>query len=207
MAVRRDMLEKSLAVLAAASLKPKIVDDSPLALLRTFTADSLAGTIVLADISNGLTTLLLAANGIPRFARVIPHSLQYISQELHVELPQVLEAMQQASSAMEPGGDAGFGNSMPVEWGVTLAREIRSSIGYYLAQNTDSVVDRVVLSGRGARVNDLPEILQDELGVAVEIINPLAKVKVTAKLPSVNLEQEGPDFAVCIGLALRGLEA
>ena len=207
-AVQREILEKSLHAMAAAGLKPLIIDASPLALVRTIPRSQLAGTALVIDIANGLTTLFLVAAGIPRLARAVPHSLQYFAREMDLPLGDVLENARQAAAAAEDDQD--YPARLPVvfsEWGFVLANEIRSLVSYYLAQNTSGTVDQVILSGRGARMDGLAEFLREELDLSVETISPLENIKIAAAARDIDLGAAGLDFTVSIGLALRGLLA
>jgi type IV pilus assembly protein PilM len=204
-AARRDFLDKSIQALTEASLKPVIIDASPLALMRTLPEDQLDASAALVDISNGLTALLLIAGGFPRFARVVPLSLQAYAREQRYPMDTVLEqAMSQVASTAESNDNAGNAQD---DWAAALAGEIRSSISYYLAQPNAAPPDKLVLSGRGARFAGLPELLEAALDLPVEIINPLARIKGQGGANNIRPEREYPDFAVSIGLALRGLEA
>ncbi len=188
-AARRDTLEQNLAALAIAGLEPKIVDYSPLALLTVVPESSRSGTTVLVDINQGFTTLLLAHQGIPRFSRVIPYSFSSLV-ESGQPLADEKEALQEIATAVDDHINI-TGESFSGTWGTSFTGAIRSSINYYLSQQRGTHVDLILLSGRGALVDGLPELLQSELEVPVESINA----------------GKGPDFAVCHGLALRGLEA
>lgn len=222
-AARRDLLDKSLEALQKATLMPRVVDTSALALLRTLPRRRLEEeSLLLVDISNGLTILQLVAGGVPRFARVIPHSLQSYARELDRQLDELLETAGQAAAARQDGGlplpnlekimngelhgTEQWPVKAPGEWELALANEIRSSIGYYMSQTGTVVMDGVVVSGRGARVAGLPEFLQAEIEVPVEVIDPLVNIKGSARGKGVDMQYNGPDFAVCVGLALRGLE-
>ncbi|MCG8400921.1 MAG: type IV pilus assembly protein PilM [Firmicutes bacterium] len=201
-AARQDMLGKYLQALSAASLTPKVVDASPLALMRTLPDSRLSGTVILADISNGMSTLLLVIGGVPRVVRMMPNVPQYSVGKSDYAVGAVLEAEQQVASALAEGepGDLWF------QRGAVLASEIRSSIGYYIAQREAISVDCLFLSGRGAMVDGLPEFFGSELGVPVEIINPLAGFKEPVQARNIDWTRRGPAFAATIGLALRGLE-
>ena len=207
-AVQREVLDKSLHALAAAGLQPLIIDASPLALVRTVPLSQLSGIALVIDIANGLITLFLVADGIPRLARAVPHSLQYFSRELALPLGEVLENIRQAAAAVEE--DQSYPPGLPAvfsEWGFVLANEIRSLVNYYLVQNTSGTVDRVIISGRGARMEGLAEFLREELDLPVETISPIENIKIAAATRDIVLGPTGLDFAVSIGLAMRGLLA
>ncbi|RYD04349.1 hypothetical protein N752_13325 [Desulforamulus aquiferis] len=202
-AARREMLDNFLKVLEKVKLQPVIVDASFLALLRVIPEARLSGTVLLAEIANGLATLLLISGGIPRFARLIPYSLQSYAREMKLQLSEILTALPQVAAAKEEEISEAY-NGFPVAWGSILADDIRSSVNYYLTQRSDNAVDTIFLSGRGAQIPGLKEFLYQELEVPVEIINPLTALG--DYLPTNDIKKEAPEFSASIGLALRGLE-
>lgn len=257
-AVRRDMLDKSLQAITSATLVPRVVDASPLALMRTVPENRLAGTTIFADISNGITSLMLVTGGIPRFVRIIPTNLQVASGQDFFPEDIIIEAGQQVASthvasvfegesmsdsffpdlipdpepvdtyafkgestdSFFPGEiilekeqqvvDPNKGERMPgsvwCSWARVVAEEIRSSIGFYLAQRDSLTVDCLFLSGCGGRAEGVSELINSELDTPVEVINPVVSFVGAVKARNVDWNQEGPDFAVALGLALRGME-
>jgi type IV pilus assembly protein PilM len=198
-AAKKAQLEQSLKAILDSKLKPSIVDATPLALLRTLPKEKLTGTTVIVALSNGLSSLLLSLDGVPRFARVMPVALKQYLNQLGGSFTAGNE------DAVAATLEAGNGDEIFRRWGLSVAAEIRASISYYVKQDNFSEVDRIILSGRGARVIGLPELLAEDLGVPVEVINPVTNVAVADKL-GINWDLEGPNYAVSVGLALRGLE-
>lgn len=253
-AVRRHLLDKSMQALTGAALVPRIVDASPLALMRTVPESRLTGTTIFADISNGITSLMLVTGGIPRFVRIIPTNLQVASSRDFFPGDVILETEQQVAftqaedsisdnffpddlipeteplvsydkgesktDIFPPGEvilekelnvvDPNAGEVMPddvwLSWARAVAEEIRSSIGFYLAQRESLTVDCLFLSGRGARAEGVRELIKSELDVPVEVINPVMSFIGAVNAHSFDWNKEGPDFAVAVGLALRGME-
>ncbi|GAB6182073.1 type IV pilus assembly protein PilM [Desulfotomaculum defluvii] len=206
--VRKDLLDITLRSLEAAQLQPQIVDVSYLALLRTLSQEQLAASIVLVDLTNGLTTIQLVNEGIPRFSRVISHSLQTYARELRLSLADealISRPLMAAASDMEVDRYTGF--NLAEDWCINLANEIRSSVSYYLAQANAGSVETVILSGRGAAIPGLASRLQEELGVQVEVLHPLANLQQSLHSTDLEIAQHDAAFASCIGLALRGLGA
>lgn len=221
-AARRDLLDRSIEALTAARLTPRVADAPTLALLRNLSEVQLGGTVALVNVCNGSSSLLLVSRGIPRFARVMPVSLQDCARERSCGLqdvvpravpPRPLAAMAAGAGAEPAGGAALAGWEWPVEgsvplgeWGMVLVNEIRSSISYFLAQRDVGAIDLLVLGGRGARVPGLADFLRTELQMKVEVVQPPA-VMPAAGAVAARMQAEWPDFAVSAGLALRGLEA
>ncbi|KAB2951312.1 type IV pilus assembly protein PilM [Heliorestis acidaminivorans] len=220
---RNDMLDKNLWPILEASLKPQVIDVLPLATMKTLKKEQLQGNVVMVNIASGMTTLLLMLNEVPRFARVIPHNLTTLDTRapkasaevinLPTEADQAEEAQQDQYSYQEVAvtldsfeeGQTVAEKYNSLEWSTKLAEQVRSSISFYLFQNNLNSVDRVILTGEGAQLAELPEAFEQELGSQVQIHNPMAQLG-KAMGGGVNVIKEGPAFATAIGLALRGLE-
>lgn len=90
----------------------------------------------------------------------------------------------------------------------SLLTEIHRSIDYYREKFKVETIHRILLTGGGSRLKNLPEYLHREIGLAVDIFNPLAKLGATRIVTegerenSALLEGLGPQLTVAIGLAL-----
>lgn len=86
-----------------------------------------------------------------------------------------------------------------------LANEIRRSLEYYTTRYNKSP-ERIFLCGGTAKIPHLDEFLTQELGVKVEVADPISSLKV--KVPSASdryLHEISPMLAVSIGLAIRDM--
>ena|GEM_PF-133370 len=87
-----------------------------------------------------------------------------------------------------------------------LINEIRRSLEFYRVQSGDIVVDRMYISGGGSKLRGLPHAISDSMGFRVELANPWMSVTPdSSKFDSIELQKIGPEFAVPLGLALRGV--
>lgn len=88
-----------------------------------------------------------------------------------------------------------------------LATELRRSIDFYRRQHRNEPVDRVVLSGGGALLRGLVELLAAETGVRCELANPFANMLLFDDSDDLRayLAQIGPLVTVATGLALRDI--
>lgn len=195
-AVKKEPLLKALEVLKKCRLTPVVVDATPLALLRTLPKDKLAGTTVIVDLAMGLSSLMLSVEGMPRFARVMPVHLRQYMGSLSAAPAVGGDEHEYVAAAAEGAADAVY-----KRWSTMVANEISASINFYAKQDDEVNVNRIVLSGRGAKVTGLAGFLADEVGVPVEVAKP--EVKLNGKM---QVDVSGPEFAVAVGLALRGLE-
>lgn len=87
-----------------------------------------------------------------------------------------------------------------------LTNEIRRSLEFFRVQTGDADIQRVLLSGGGAKLRGLPGVISDALGFRVELGDPWLAVSVDgSRFDSQYLASYGPEFAVPMGLALRGV--
>ncbi len=194
-AARREQLHANLDCLRDAGLSCDIIDASPLVLARHLPESARTETVVVADIANGLTSLAVVDQGVPRFARVLPVSLESYAETLSVSLAEVpLDAA--ADAEVTAGAES---------WALRVADEISSSVNYFIGQNEGGSVDSVYVSGRGSRVPGLTRFLLEQLDMPVEQLNPAGGLHDT-RARGFDPETGGADYSVAIGLALRGLE-
>ena len=82
--------------------------------------------------------------------------------------------------------------------------EINYSLNLYQSQ-TGRLIEKIILSGGSAYLNNLSNYLSNILKVKVLIGDPWARIAYPAALRPA-LEEIAPRFAVAVGLALRQLE-
>ncbi|MCX8118573.1 MAG: type IV pilus assembly protein PilM [Desulfobacterota bacterium] len=83
--------------------------------------------------------------------------------------------------------------------------EIGRSFDFYQTQFYGERIDRVLLTGGGAHLKNLSPYLEGELGLPVEIFNPLKGMPFEAKsIDPGGVEQRGSMFASAAGVALSG---
>lgn len=86
-----------------------------------------------------------------------------------------------------------------------LIAEIRRSLEYY-ASRFQSQPDRILLCGGTAKLKDLDELLQNELGIPVVLANPMENLTVFSRtLMQDYIEEVATIFPVSAGLAIRDM--
>jgi len=83
-----------------------------------------------------------------------------------------------------------------------IVSEIARTLDFFLATNPDDAVDKVFVSGGGAKVDGLGVLMSDKLGVPVEIVDPFRMINCNKKVAEI-IAAEGPSFGVAVGLAIR----
>jgi len=85
-----------------------------------------------------------------------------------------------------------------------LAMEIRRSVDYFRSRYPNDTVDQVLVCGGSARIGNIDQFLQSELGVPTAVGNPFAGITVASKqYGSEKLAEMAPFFPIALGLAER----
>jgi type IV pilus assembly protein PilM len=80
-----------------------------------------------------------------------------------------------------------------------LLAEIRSSINYFASAQDGAALEQVSLTGGGAALPGLAELLADQIGVPVRVVDPMRRVSCRPDQPQPDAEAAS---AVAIGLAM-----
>jgi len=85
-----------------------------------------------------------------------------------------------------------------------MAGEIQRSLDFYAATAADTQITRVYLSGGTARVPALFKVIEQRVGVPVEIINQFRSIEVdNRRFEAQHIMDIAPSAAVAVGLSLR----
>ncbi len=90
-----------------------------------------------------------------------------------------------------------------------VSLEIQKTFDFYRATTEDSdiVVQKILISGGGSKLAGLAEELSRRLELPVEVLDPFRSIKVdTRKFDPDYLSEIMPEMAVAVGLAVRGVE-
>jgi len=130
--------------------------------------------------------------------------LDPLSEELETMGSPAPDAISSASALSAPSEDKSIKDLVgaPLQ---KLVGEIRRSFDYYEQQLYEHAVDRVVISGGIAEFPLIAETLTDELGIDVEVANPLDSALLLRSGSDTGVMSEQPaQFMVAVGLAARG---
>lgn len=83
----------------------------------------------------------------------------------------------------------------------TITSEITRAFAFYQEKYKDEHIQTILLSGGTARLPGMVTYLAEALGVEVQLVNPWVGIGRDARFNV--LSQEGPNFCVAVGLALR----
>jgi len=85
-----------------------------------------------------------------------------------------------------------------------FAGEVRRSVDYFRSRYPNDTLDQIILCGGSARIPNLDQFLQSDLGVTTVVADPFAGINVSSRqMSSERLQEVAPSFAVAVGLATR----
>ena len=209
------MVDAILQSIRKAKLEPTLLDLDAFALLRALApGDVIAERTgeMLVDIGSAVTNVVVHENGVPRFVRVLLMGGHAISDGLMSALGLTFEEAEQTKASLglpPPGAPAPEGEAARIvaERADRFVDEVRGSLDYYTAQTDAVPVERVLLTGGGALLRNLPDRLQQALRVPVEVAQPLETLALgKVGLDDAQLGQAEPFLSVAIGLALGAAE-
>ncbi|MDD5447910.1 MAG: type IV pilus assembly protein PilM [Actinomycetota bacterium] len=214
-AAHRDMIQAFLDALSGAGLVPDAIEVKAFAMARSLIKRELtfleeaeapeqAQTACLINIGAGITNICVIKEGTPRFVRMLIRGGEYFTEVL-------TDALNISPVEAE---DIKRGRSTDEQANAFLEREVRGFVGeigrsleYYVSQTQERDLGRIILSGSGSKIVNLPVELNKSLDLPVEIGHPLQNVQL-GRLPYTpeELAELEASLAVCVGLALRELE-
>jgi type IV pilus assembly protein PilM len=216
-AAMRDMVMTALAATTKAGLQPVQVDLTPFAVLRSLARTDQVGAQpgmhnaadAIVDVGATVTNIVIHQNGVPRFVRILlmggDNVTDAVSERLGVPFEQAVAVKQQLGMSPVRGEIVSeHPAARVVEASATaFLEEVRGSIDYYLAQPNSVPLQRVVLSGGGARLGGLAQRLAAATRLSVHPGAAMSALRIgkTGLTPE-QLSYVEPQIAVPVGLAL-----
>lgn len=198
---RRSMLNAFLQAVTDADLKPLDIDVSLLALTKCIVGQVTDRSVAIVHHTKDQLGLAILDHGVLALARILTVNSSAFRQTENVyENMAADEATHEAAATMQPDYVA---NSDRLS--EELVAEIGSSITYFLSQNPGSTIDMCVMNTDGDSGINVKNMLSENLGMDVKIINMAVQLDTHRFVKNKSLK-DASDFSVSISLALRGLE-
>jgi type IV pilus assembly protein PilM len=192
-AAQRDMVERLLAAVRSAGLRPEGVDLSAFALIRSLhrADEKHAGRVLYLNVG-GLTNMAIAEGRVCRFTRVVGGGLESMAADiaerhaikLHdardlLAAVDLEKGVAEAPPAYDPSATPAESEEAPVEAPAIDARpvlasgvreiagEVRNSLDFHRSQDGGGEVTSIVLSGPALQISGFASALQAELRVPI----------------------------------------
>lgn len=209
-AAKKQMVESYFAVLKEAGLQVKTCNVDVLAIQDVYErnySDS-ENTVALADIGAVSTKFSICQAGAPAFTR----DSAVGGRDLTTEIQRHLNISFEEAEILKVDG-SGHGQ-VPQEVNdlirvacENIAAEIKRSIDFYVASHHGAPLSYLLLAGGGSRLPELGKIVEDAIGIPVQILNPFQSVGYDESIFTTDyLNNVSAIAAIPMGLALRGFE-
>jgi len=207
-AAKKDIINDYVSVIMEAGLNPVIVDVDAFSLenMLAINYDLEKGdSVAIANVGASITSINILKNNVSAFTRDIFKGGNQVTEEIQRQLHIDFEEAERikVGSKME-------GVSQPViqkvlkEASESLAIEIGNSLDFFQSASTYEKIGKLYLSGGGSKIKDFDILLQQQIGIPVEMINPFKKIEFNEKHFDLEYMREiGPAMAVGVGLASR----
>jgi type IV pilus assembly protein PilM len=209
-AVKKELVNSYADVIQDAGLEPAVMDVDYFALENmyeaNYAAEASAGVIGLIHTGARYTSITLLQNGVSTFTGDLPMGGDDFTDGLRRELnlsANAAESFKLTGTLDDKKGlDLAAALRPMVE---NLTDEIRRTISLYGAVPSDEGegLKTIVLSGGGARLPGLRELLEERMAVPVRLVEPFRGFNVSKNIDRTHLMESAPLFAVGAGLAIR----
>jgi type IV pilus assembly protein PilM len=206
-ASKKAFVEAYQAVLKDSGLSSTVIDIDAFALQNAFEMNYPTEQVAaLVDIGAASMKLTIVSEGQPVFTR----DSAVGGRSLTVEIQKHLNVSYQEAELLKIDGNSQ--GQLPQEvfdlmhvMAENFAAEVKRSIDFYSASSAGAPVTAVYLAGGSARLPNLPKLIEDAVGLPVQLLNPFNNVNYDAKIFSQDYIDAVSSLAVVpVGLAMRG---
>ena len=207
-AAKKDIINDYLSVIIEAGFNPVIVDVDSFAIENMFEANypmASGEVIALANIGASVTNINILKRGVSSFTRDIFTGGNAITEEIQRQLNVDFEE----AETLKLGNRIDEANQKAIQETLnsalnSLATEITKSLDFFRSTSSEEKVDKVFLSGGCAKINGIESVVQQQVGVPVEVVNPFKEIDCSKRDLDVDyLKEMEPIMAVSVGLGLR----
>jgi type IV pilus assembly protein PilM len=207
-AAKKDIINDHVSVLMESGLNPVIIDIDSFALENMLAINyeiNKEETFAVANVGASITNINIIKNNLSAFTRDIFKGGNQITEEIQRQL----HVDHEEAENIKVGTKVDL-TSQPIIQNVlkaaaeSLALEIGNSIDFFQSTTTYEKIAKLYLSGGGSKIKDFDIILQQQIGVPVEVVNPFKKIDYSGRNFDLEyLREIGPIMAVGVGLASR----
>jgi len=199
---------KYIDVLSGSQLRPVILDVDFCALVNVFSQNydrHAFETVALVNIGVEGTSVVFLGKGVFQLARELPIGIDAFVKEIQREKKiKVEEADRLLRDAMADGHEDPLIGQVNERVGQDLAKEIDIAISFFRSATMFDALDHIFLSGGGALIPGISDVLAEYTRTPVKMINPFTSIKYNFSLfEGAPVEQTAPLLAIALGLALR----
>ena len=160
--------------------------------------------VALLDVGGGVTNVHIVKNGIPYFTRDLPVGTSHFIEEFQKQLGLTYERAQSVAQGDTTDVDEQLLVEIVRSVGAEIYQGLEPSLSYLQTSGEAEGIDRIVLSGGGAKLPGLTDYLAGCYDVPSELADPLGALDYDPEIfGDMEPGELSPLLAVSVGLALR----
>jgi type IV pilus assembly protein PilM len=208
-AAKKEMVNAHAAIVREAGLNPVVIDVDSFAIQNAVEAggENTAGRVVgLINIGSDVTNINIIQNNIPYFTRDLSVGSNVFTEAVQRELGVTFEEAENMLSGASEIEDPEKFRQTIAEAANDISMGIERSIAFLKSAGDAERIDHAILSGGGACVPYLREILSEKHGIEFTVNRAVAQIERNEGLFETggdDVEKVGPLLTVALGLALR----
>jgi type IV pilus assembly protein PilM len=204
-AAKRELVEGRVSLLRDAGLSPTVVDVDACALLNAFEynyPEALSGVAALVNVGHEVSTVNVLQEGTLILTRDIPFGSRRLREELRrlhglsaEEAESVLQGRSQRTAEFK---------DLLTQGAEELATGVERAVAFLAVADAGGGLQRVYVSGGGARIPGLVDVVAARLRARTEVATPLQRLRVRPGAASgMPVDELAPMLMLSVGLALR----
>lgn len=208
----KDAVLGNVKAVQAAGLTPVEMDLIPFALDRLLLArPRVQGTVAIVDVGASTTSVVVAADGVPQFVRIIAAGGSDVTAGLAARLGVATDEAERlkrrhgiAPDPAQPDGQTVASAVMEIV--ADLLVSLRNTVSYYSNTRPVHPVGSIVLTGGGSHLPGFANAVADYTRVPAAVGDPFTSVAISRSLDAQKLHNDRAAITVALGLAM-GSEA
>jgi type IV pilus assembly protein PilM len=207
-AAKKDIINDYVSVIMESGLNPVIIDLDSFALENMLAINYEAGeesAVAVANVGATVTNIGIIKNNTSAFTRDIFKGGNQITEEIQRQM----HVDHEEAEKIKVGTKVDF-TSQPIIQDIlktaseSLTAEIGNSLDFFQSTATSEKIGKLYLSGGGSKIKGFDTILQQQIGIPVEVVNPFKRIDYSGRDFDLEyLREIGPVMAVGVGLASR----
>jgi type IV pilus assembly protein PilM len=182
----------------------ELIDDPTLEAAEDEPAEDDREFVAMLDVGGGVTNVHIVKDGVPYFTRDLPIGTSHFVEEFQKQLGLTYETAVAVAHGNTSDVDAELVSDIVRSVAEEIYQGLEPSLSYLKNSGEADGIDRIVMSGGGARLPGLCEHLAESYDVPAEIADPLKNLDfVDGLFGDEDPDQLGPMLTVSVGLALR----
>ncbi len=205
-AAKKEVVDVYLQMLESVGLKTVLVDVDAFALENSYEVNfGQEGNVVLVDIGSSKMNINIISHGSSLFARDIVLGSSQLTEQIQKRFDCDFDQAEALKiGAISPEEKQEELQEIFVSTITSWVMEIQKAIDFYNSNFPDAPLNKIVVSGGGAKVSGIDKYFSEEMGMMVEIFNPFTQTEVnTDKIDPEYLKNIAPEMAISMGLATR----